>query len=283
MGTIRLGALLGRNQSFEAFADGPQGWVRESDQASFFRVDSVTVVHSSPYGLQAVVDSTGGAAGVLRYDYGTAGDAHALWFPAVTTHTLHGTLWARAADAASSGGLRWRLGGAVEALSAPIAHGAALAAYGLETVVASAAGLPTAGLVRVSAAMAPATVFVDDVLTVVDALALHPEWSLEERAHLERSVHRTQEGRLHGYTWHRHAAFRVPLRWLSGLEAERVNWWWEVQAPLAFTLDSSDAERVVPCLLVNDTQPVGRRIRPLADAWQGTLELAGLHDGRLAF
>jgi hypothetical protein len=40
---------------------------------------------------------------------------------------------------------------------------------------------------------------------------------------------------------------------------------------------------VVPCLLVNDTQPVGRRIRPLADAWQGTLELAGLHDGRLAF
>ena len=181
MGDFQLGALLGRNQSFEEVATDPPDWVRESDQASFFQVDCFTAVHSSPHGLEAVVGSTGGTPDVLRYDHGSAGDAFRVWFPEVTTHALRSTVWARAGDAASSGSLRWRLGGAADALSAPIAAASSLAPYGVETQVVSAMGTPHAGLVRVAAAMATATLYLDDVLTVTDAIALHPDWSLEER------------------------------------------------------------------------------------------------------
>jgi hypothetical protein len=283
MGDFLLGALLGANQSFESVAAEPEGWQRESDQASFYAADAPTAVHSSPQGLQAVVDSTGGAPEVLRYDHGTAADAWRLWFPEVTTHALRSSVWARVDDAASSGSLRWRAGGSAEAYAAPIAHGAGLALYVAETQVVSEAGAPHAGLVRVAAAMAPATAYLDDVLTMVDGQLLHPEWSLEERAQLVRAQYRTQASLLHSYTWHLHAEFHVPLRWLSGQQAALLNWWWEQQAPLAFTLDSSDAAALQVCRLVNDSQPIGRRIRPYADAWEGTLELAGLGDGRLVF
>jgi hypothetical protein len=283
MGDFLLGALLGTNQSFERFSDGPQGWLRESDQASFYPVDSFTAVHSSPVGLLAMVHSTGGVPEVLRFDHGSASDAHRVWFPEVATHALRSTVWARAGDAASSGSVRWRLGGSLDALSAPIAHASSLALSTVETQVVSAAGTPHAGLVRVSAAMAPATVYLDDVLTAVDGIVLHPEWSLEEREQLVRAEHRTQAGLLHSYVWHRHPEFQVPLRWLTTQEAALLNWWWELQVPLAFTLDSSDAAAVVLCRLVNGRQPIGRRIRPYGDRWEGSLSLAGLHDGRLAF
>lgn len=284
----RLGALLGRNQSFETFAPSsagplPEGWVRESDAASFYPVDSFTTVHSSPAGLEADVESTGGTAGVLRYDHGTAADAHRVWWPEVTTHALRSTVWARAGDAASSGSLRWRLDGGAEALSAPIAYAGSLAPYVVETWATSGAGLPRAGLVRTAAAMAPAVAFLDDVLTEVDALSLHPDWSLEERERVVRAHHRAPAGRLYQYTWHRHAEFRVPLRWLTGSQAALLNWWWEAQLELAFTPDGADPAAVQLCRIVNDRQPIGRRMRPYGDLWQGRLELAGLHDGRLAF
>lgn len=283
MGDVLLGALLGFNQSFERFNVLPDSWSRLSDQASFYQVDCATQVHSSPCGLKTVADSTGGTAECLRFGYGAPGDVPRVWFPAVETHVLKGAVWGRAGDAPSSGQMRWRLLGDSEALAAPFAYGPALQRYEAQTLVTSQAGLPTAGLVRVSAANSGATTYLDDVLTQVDPVTLHPEWNLEEQQRLIRRDHRTTGGQLHSYLWSQYFAFRVPLRWLPRAQADLLNWWWGNQLELAFTLDSSDDASTYICRITNATQPIGRRQRPYADTWEGLLELESINDGRLDF
>jgi hypothetical protein len=283
MGDFLLGALLGRNQSFEDFTAHPQGWTVETGQAAFSQVQSHTAVHSSPAGLAALVSSTGGGVNVLRYDHGAADDAHRVWFPEVTAHALRSTVWARMTDAPGSGALCWRLDVGSSVLSVPFAHAAGLLPYTVSAQVTSVAGVPGAGLARTTPTLAAATAYLDDVLTVVDGIVLQPGWGLEERERVQRTFQRTEAAGLRTYDWHRHEAFHLPLAWLTPREAALLNWWWESQCELAFTLDSSDAESVRLCRIVNARQPIGQRMRPYTERWTGNLELAALHDGRLSF
>lgn len=285
MGTVWLGALLGRNQSFEDFdaaAGVPEGWARVTAQASFAAVGSATAVHSSALGLMAVVDSTGGAAGVLRYDHGAADDAPRVWHPEVTTHHVISTVWARAVAAVSSGALCWQLAVGSATASAPIAQSAAMVPVTVQGW-AGPATMPAAALARTAGAMAPATVLLDDVLTVTDRVALEPDWTLEQRHTVQRTRHRPAGGALRERHWHEHPAVRLPLRGITGGAADRIAWWWETQRDLALTLDDADPESVRVCRLVNARHPVGRRRAPYGGRYDGVLELAGTGDGRLSF
>lgn len=283
MGTFQLGALLGANQSFEAFETLPNSWLRLSDQASFFQTQSSSQVHSSAFGLKVFADSTGGSAHIARYDYGLPQDAHRIWYPEVDTHALVSWVWARAADAPSSGQMRWRLGGDGEAFSPAFSFSGSLQRYEAAVFVQSAGGGPLAGPSRVSAANSLCTGEMDDVLTRVDPLTVFPDWSLLTRERAMALQHRTREGLLQRSRWSSAFEFQLPLRWLSSGEAAVLNWWWENQLNLAFTLDTSDSESVFICRIVNPSQPVGKRMRPYPDQWAGRLELAGINPGGLNF
>jgi hypothetical protein len=281
MGDITLGALLGANQSFDDSTLSP--WSKVSEQASAYVVSSASVVHSSAWGLHTVAGSTGGAPGVVACALGGPQGAGALAFPGVATHAVWSWVWARALDAPSSGQARWRVAGDGEGWSAPIAHGSAPARYTAVTLTTSPAGMLEAGLERAGAGGAAAAFALDDVLTQLDPLVLHPEWSLEEQSTLLRAQHRSQSGRLQTIAWGGYRAFSVPLRWLTRAEADMLNGWWETQAPLAFSLDSSDSAAVWVCRLANPRQPIGRRLAPHAQRWAGTLALESLDAGSLVF
>jgi len=283
MGTMELGAVLGRNQSFEDFSDAPAGWSGLSEQASFSPVMSASTVHSSQWGLSAAVESTGGDPSVFHYAYGTPGDLHAVWFPSLEQHSIRSTIWARASDAPSSGQARWYLAADSDTYSDPIAFAGALSRYEAQCTVTSQAGLPRAGLTRMTAAHSPASFYFDDALTQVDLLPLHPDWEFSEGGRIQETRHRFPQGNWRLNTWARFSEFRIPLRWISTSEAELINWWWEKGLNLVYTLDASDDSSVTLCRIVNPRQPIGRKERPYPDLWKGTLELSSINDGRLAF
>lgn len=297
MGEMRLGCLLGsydRAQSFDvrsaAIAGGVNSWAM-TGQCSWFFVGcgASTHVHSSAQGLRIDVFSRAGSEPVLSYDYGHAGDAFARWFPEVETHALEASAWLLASPAPSSGSLRFQLAAQTEAF-APLAgaqYGVdALRFHHLETTVHSAAGAGPRVALHIPAGTAihsQTTLLVDDVLTAVDPIALHPEWSFEERSQLLRAQHRTRAGHLHTLVWEKYFAWSLPLRFLSDSHAALIEWWWERQSALLLTLDSSDSESRLIVRIANDKVPIGRRMRPYGNRWEGTLELESLTTGELAF
>lgn len=296
MGDMTLGCVLGQYdgaQSFDVASDGGlthvQSWAK-GDQSSWFLVGCTapTHVHSSGQSLRIEVYSHAGAQAMLRCDYGTADDAHARWFPEVETHALEAAGWMRLHPDTSSGDLAFRLWADAD-VEQPLPGGTLgsdpLGFQRIATRVSSdGAGLPALGIAAAGGAAvhSDAVVQVDDLLATVDPLVLHPDWSFEERGALIRSQHRTRSGELHTFVWDRYFAYTVPLAYLSGSEAALLNWWWESQWTLLVTLDTSDSESLRLVRIVNDTQPIGRRVRPHADLWQGSLRLESVNNGGLA-
>lgn len=280
MGDVTLGALLGVNQSFDGGTLAP--WRKTSDQASAYVVASASAVHSSAFGLHTVTGSTGGALGVVACVLGAPEVAGRVAFPNITSHTVWSSVWGGAVDAPSSGQAVWRVTGATGAQSAPLGYGA-LRPCGVAALCNSPGALLEIGLDRVAGPGAPAAFFLDDALTQIDPVVLHPEWALEDQSEALQAQHRTQSGRLQAVTWGRYWALSLPLRWLSDQDAGLLNWWWELRAPLAFTLDSSDAAAVRVCRITNPRQPISRRMRPYADRWSGSLTLESLDEGSLVY
>jgi hypothetical protein len=297
MGEIRLGCLLGqydRAQSFDvasfAIGSGVHSWAM-TGQCSWFFVGcgQTTHVHSSAQSLRIEVFSRAGSESVLSFDYGHADDAHARWFPEVDTHVLEASAWVLASPAPSSGGLQFRLFAQDEVYKPLVGD-----TYGtdplrflhLQTAVYSDADAPPRAGLHIpegTAIHSQTTVAVDDVLTTVDAIGLHPEWSFEDRSRLMRAAHRTRAGYLHTLAWERTFAYALPLKFLSDSHAALLEWWWSRQFALLFTLDSSDGAARMPVRIANDRQPIGKRMRPYRDRWEGTLELESLTPGDLVF
>lgn len=302
MGDITLGCLLGgydRAQSFDVAstpptADGDVGsWNLHPTGAHSYHLVGAheaggSAVHSSAQGIRLDVFSHGNTGErILAYAY--MPDIAARGFPEVTTHPLRADLWARSRSAGESpfnpasgqfeaalrvegaGQATWRIPEA-DALVHHRLEGAVPGSAGTEFVLSQ----PT----RPSSAF---SMLADDVLVQVDPITLHPGFAFQARAQLHRSQHRTRGGALHTYLWGRHGAWRVPLRFLADSHAALLNWWWANQFNLLFTLNSSDSERLRTVRIVNDTQPVGRRVAPYADLWEGTLELESLDAGSLVF
>jgi hypothetical protein len=297
MGDITLGCLLGqydRAQSFDVDSAGAPSEVRswaKSGQSSwsFVGCGAPQYVHSSAQSLRLDVFSRSGSESVLSYAYGRPDDAYARWFPEIDTHAVEAAAWVLLHPATSSGDFRFHLFAQPEAsLALP---GRTLGADPLGFLrVASLVYSDGAGSPRVAlhipaggGVTSDATILADDVLTTVDPIRLHPEWSFEERGQLLQDQHRTRSGTLHGLVWSKYLAFSVPLRHLPSSHAALLNWWWEQGLALLLTLDTSDSESLHAVRIVNDSQPIGRRMRPYADRWEGTLRLESLDPGGLAF
>lgn len=112
------------------------------------------------------------------------------------------------------------------------------------------------------------------------AVTLHPAWTATVEQRLLASAHRALGGRLYGYRWGTHAAWRLPLAYVPRAQRDLLHGWWHDRERLLFTLDSSAERSHAVCRIVNDGLPLGVRVAPLAGHWAGVLELEAV-DGRV--
>jgi len=292
MGDFTLGCLLGqydRAQSFDvasAAVGMPQvgSWFFKTSASleHSFNADPANV-HSSGQGLVITTYSYGSPHdAVLRYRYNTGNDAYARWFPDVTTHDLQTLFFARLLTGGTNGLFEASLDnkGYLGVIYSP-----ELQRYQIKTTTFSGETTesPFLDFDVVSGHTGSVAFIIDDVLTQIDPIVLHPEYSFREQARVIQSQHRTSRGNLYTYRWGRHFSYTVPLRFLPDSHAALINWWWENQFNLAFTLDTSDAQSVSIVRITNDRQPIDGRIAPYKDLWQGTLQLESINDGALVF
>ena len=301
-GDMLLSCLLGaydKAQSFDV-TSGTWGvtninsWNKSSTQSSMSPIASEA--HSSAQTLNLDINSENIVTlGVLvRYQHGVANDLYARWFPDITTHDLRLQGWGRTTSTATSGNMSVLLRGTYSDTYWPVPFAAGgtgpanLSFFARTTLTISANGVEGAvDLVRTAGQAGGAEVHLfDTMLPQVDWITLTPEFDFIEESRLPAARHRTQGGVLHTYQWTRHWAWRVPLRFLSNSHADLINWWWVNGFALAFTLDTSDQNTVYTAKIVNETQPIGSKIKPYAlnaGGWAGVLELESLDQGSLVF
>ena len=293
-GIWTLGCVLGRydlSQSFDVASaaivvvgsggSAVNSWAGMSPQSS---LDYFTAVHSSAQGMRIFSNSTQAFRDLLRYDYGRANDGHERWFPDVQTHRARLTAWARMDTAATSGEHRLVLIGSAGTAQGVIPfHASALQPITAElTGITSGGGFPHAVVSRAVVPGSGATSYIDDVVLQADWIQLNPEIGFADESPFLFESAGALGGRRDFFRWGRTFAWQVPLKYLSDSDASLLTWWWKNQFALAFTLDTSDAATVQLCRIVNDDNPVRRRMRPYGNLWEGGLQLESLHDGRLA-
>ena len=290
-GLWTLGCVLGRYdlaQSFDVASaaisansgqSAVNSWMKGTSQSS---VNYITSTHSSAQGLTVWIDSDGGSPNALIYKYGAANDAHERWFPDIATHNMRVTAWGRFSSMQRSGWSRLAILDSAGSSGMPIPFTSlALAPITVErTNVTSNGDYPHVAISRVVSSGAASTI--DDFIAQTDWIQLFPEIGFADESPFLFESAGALGGRRDFFRWGRTFAWQVPLKYLSDSDASLLTWWWRNQFALAFTLDTSDAATVQLCRIVNDDNPVRRRMRPYGNRWEGGLMLESLHDGRLA-
>ena len=291
MGAFRLGALIGTNQSFDVGSGNaiPNSWATFTP-CSFYPFPSPTdtiACHSSTIGTHIAVQS-GGTDHMLRYQYGNLLTVFPTLFPDVVSHTCYASVWGMNRNGVSASQMLFRLqdlsGGNPATLDTYLSTATnVFSRYNFGPYTALNSNDLTFGIIKANVFVGGEIVNLDDTLMRVDEIVLYPEWSYVERAQLMKSQYRSLGGGLHTYTWGKHFAYDVPVRFLSDSYAALLNWWWENQFNLALTLDTSDAESTYIVRIVNDQQPIGSRIQPDMHSWEGVLQLESINRGALVF
>lgn len=293
MGDITLGCLLGApggSMSFDvasrALTTSLGSWSLPSTVAGYTLAGAAAGIgpHRSPQQLHVQVPAHGGSGStLLAYDHATADDAWARAFPQVATHALRVDLWHAAPDAVASGQLAWQLLGQPDAAALLPATGGTHQPLRLETWATSAGGGPGLRVAHATDVASAWDWLLDDVLTQLDVLTLHPDWPVEVAWQPVGSPARTSAGRqvtvARAHTLHT----RLELSWLTDSAAGLLNWWWSRQLPLVLTLDTSDAEAQYIVQITNGQQPAQQRRADSPDHWRGALQLQSINDGALVF
>lgn len=288
MGDFTLGCLLGQYDKAQSFdvASAAAGfanvnsWLISPGSGAF---SAGVEVHSSVQGLLASVGSWGAVHVWFSYDHRFADDAYGRWSPEVTTHAIRTDFRARLfGDAASGGTVVDYIG--VGSLYVPRAPTLQVLRTSYSSVTSGTGGggaifrFKRGGSLTTSAGL-----YVDDVLTQIDPITLNPTWDYQEAAQVLAAQNRTLGGNLATYQWAKHFEYSVPLQYIPTSYADLLNWWWENRFNLALTLNTSDTESIRVVRLVNDRQPIGKRMQPYADQWQGLLQLESIDKGSLVF
>lgn len=282
-GDFRLGCLVGSNQSFDrpltaGFPTG--GWAAISGQDSVSLL--TTPVYSSAQSIRLDVYSSASTERGIYYNYSAERDAQGL--PSITTHTLISKAWA--AVVTNSADLHLEIVTGVTAGTSPSFPIGGTLTRREVTIHTIQTQLLRLDFQFLGATANDHAAWIDTVVTEIDPITLYPEYDFLERGPLRAARHRTQGGVLHTYQWTRHFAYQVPLRFLSNSHADLINWWWVNGYPLAFTLDTSDQAALYTVKIVNETQPIGSKIKPYVyglDGWAGVLELESLDQGSLVY
>ena len=288
IGSITLGCLLGqydKAQSFDVNSiagplfDGDVGsWNFFVGSGGFTNAPSIT--HSSGQALSCFVGCRGTGAEFFSYAYAQPNDAYARWFPDITTHALTTDFWANMSVASTSGDFFQDFEGIPGEVDQTIGFDNFLMIHYRNSVLnCTSAEPPKFRLVGRANAGSIRTARLEDVLTQIDPITIHPTWDFRERQELQRFNNKTLGAIQHTYSWDKHFAWSVPLQFLSTSHANLINWWWQNQLNLLFTLNTSDSESMFVTRIVNDQQPINRRIRPHDNLWSGMISLESLIRG----
>jgi hypothetical protein len=286
MGDFRLGCLLGQYDGAQSFdvdsvaitgATFANSWSRSTfANSTFYDVE----VHSSDQGIKTDIWSASVFGVIFNfYDYNRSNDYQVRKFSDVISHNVVFDIWARLTKA-FSGSIQVR--GVGDNLN--INQSSELEYYRIEGGVSSSAGINAPGIeFYVTSFVDSVTIYIDDVLAQVDPITLYPEISFKEQAQIIKTDHVTRGGERHTHVWGKNFNYSVPLRYISDSHANLINWWWENKFALAFTLDTSESESTYIVRIANNSQPIGKRVKPYQDKWEGLLQLESIDDGSLVF
>ena len=107
---------------------------------------------------------------------------------------------------------------------------------------------------------------------------IYPGWSFQDRESQIASRFRTQGGKLFSYRWSGFHKYQIPLTFVDSAGEHLLNAWWANQETVALTLNSSESESTVLCMMVNGTKPINQFVRPYSDLFEGTLQLEAVEE-----
>ena len=105
---------------------------------------------------------------------------------------------------------------------------------------------------------------------------LNPGAEILEGRQALRSAQRSLRGVLHGCVWGAHYRAQVPLSFVESGLREAAAAWWRSQARLAWTQFGATGPETAIVRIGNAGHPLGRRQRPFAGRYAGTLVLEGI-------
>jgi hypothetical protein len=292
MGDFQLGCVLGQYDKAQSFDVNSSALVVGSKVGSWSILGGATVTkrefvtetHSSNQGLSFSIESAGTNFETLKYDSAVSNDLFSKWFPDVTTHARHIGFWARMTTEAGSGRVFHDYANIPGDNDLNISYSETLQYYSNVTIqVNSSTSAPAIARLVGRSATDSAVVVTDDWIHQIDLVTVHPGYSMEDKARLRQSNHTTLAGNRHQYTWNKTFEWSVPLSFLSDSHADLINWWWQNQFILAWTLDTSDSESTFLARIGNARQPIGARRRSDNKLFEGMLQLEAVTDGRLVF
>ncbi|MDH4225608.1 MAG: hypothetical protein OEW12_08180, partial [Deltaproteobacteria bacterium] len=204
-------------------------------------------------------------------------------FQEVSTHAVQTVFW-HTASPVDSGDWAANLYGSAGGVASQVLGGEdRMVPWKVSLWTTSHGGSPRFGLQRTGGFTKTTSWGMDNVLTQVDWMTIAQGEGFKRRENRLAQWDRSAQGLLVSGVGEPYPAFDVPVQWLTTLQADLINWWWEKGTFLAFTVEPSDMATTAICVIANNTQPVRRRISPYPDKWEAKLELMGVNNWALSF
>lgn len=258
---IELGILLGKEGGAQSF-ENVGSWSNNLSTSSFHIGQGFT--NSSDNNIFLSIES--GDSGNLSYDYNQINDARALWEQGSTTHVLKSRFWAMVDNAAFSGDVLFVIGSS----SIPIAAANSLQYYQLDTTINSGDAIQAE--FQIPTTTTSQSLFVDDLLTVIDNISFAPGRETREGRTLidDRSV--TMDGQQEIYKWSDSEKYTIQIENMPEADAKKLNLWGTLGKPLLLNFNNSDSTSL-KVVRMAETTPLPSWTRPYQDERSGVISL----------
>lgn len=102
-------------------------------------------------------------------------------------------------------------------------------------------------------------------------VTLEPEYDFTQQDAKIENQHRTRSGDLTRYQWGRYKRIKFSVRYVSSNDMSMVNDWWRENTELQFYEEGTTD--ITSCMVSNKSLPIGERIKPHLDQYEGRVEL----------
>lgn len=243
MGDFTLGCLLGKSdkaQSFDISSIALTTRINSWELGSVASFNFTTEVHSSKQGLQIDVFSNDVTERLMSYP--RTGVIHDRWFTEIDTHLYSFTGFGRITTAASSGQILFEtltvFAGFGENKAIPFNDELQKIDYNF--LISSGEDTDPIDTVQRFTDASSCTVIIDDILTRVDEIILHPDWNYQNQHQLIETRGVSIGGKSEYFKYGEFYDFQIPLFFISTSHANLMNFWWEEKFELLYTENTSN-------------------------------------------